>query len=417
MMNSNWRRGFLRLIASVLLASSVSTGNAGAASSTATILLDGYPLPFPAAPQIVNGHTLVPFRAIAEALQIQVEWDGATQTIRATKGNGKRHKEVYLQLDNPVAMVDGQPVPLPLSPREENGHTLVPLSFFSRQFGAQVSWDGKTRTVSIASPQEDLYTMAFYAISSFGERDFIPRFDAVAFGWSRIDAHGELTLEGRDFYWPQPAGEITPERIVQDAQAAGTAPYLMVFAADGGGELSRLLADEALRKKAVANIAALAQEKQFAGVALDFEGLGLNGDLFQVQQQYTRFVRELAEILRAQRQSVSVVVHPLNGAYRGYDYKELGEAADDVVVMAYAYEDEQQPEPLVKVDEAIRLALQQVPKEKLILGISMGSEHAQSVNSKVGLAKRYGLKGVAIWRLGLIGEPAFHQLTQSITWK
>ncbi|MDZ4938381.1 copper amine oxidase, partial [Clostridium perfringens] len=42
-----------------------------------------------------------------------------------------------------------------------------------------------------------------------------------------------------------------------------------------------------------------------------------------------------------------------------------------------------------------------VPKQKLLLGISLSSETATSVDDKLGLAKRYDLKGAAFWRLGL----------------
>lgn len=82
--------------------------------------------------------------------------------------------------------------------------------------------------------------------------------------------------------------------------------------------------------------------------------------------------------------------------------------------MAYAYEDESGPEPMNKVDEGIRLALQQVDKSKLVLGISVYSENATSVNAKIGLAKRYGLKGIAIWRLGLIGQPVWNEMSKSL---
>ncbi|MNP40049.1 hypothetical protein D3C76_1336560 [compost metagenome] len=82
--------------------------------------------------------------------------------------------------------------------------------------------------------------------------------------------------------------------------------------------------------------------------------------------------------------------------------------------MAYAYEQEKSPEPLGKVDEAILLALKEVDKDKLILGISMGSENENSINTKIGLAKRYGLKGIAIWRIGLIGQAAWSEMSTSV---
>lgn len=45
-----------------------------AAPAGVSIMLDGYPLPFPVEPAVMSGTTMVPFRAIAEALGIPVVW-------------------------------------------------------------------------------------------------------------------------------------------------------------------------------------------------------------------------------------------------------------------------------------------------------------------------------------------------------
>lgn len=66
------------------------------------------------------------------------------------------------------------------------------------------------------------------------------------------------------------------------------------------------------------------------------------------------------------------------------------------------------------MDEAIQLALKQVDKDKLILGISRGSETAASINTKIGLAKRYDLKGIALWRLGIIGPATWAEMNKTI---
>lgn len=63
------------------------------------VLVDGLTLNLEVLPVIQNGRTLVPFRAIAEAMNIQVSWDGQTRTVNATDGN----TSVRLQLDNLVA--------------------------------------------------------------------------------------------------------------------------------------------------------------------------------------------------------------------------------------------------------------------------------------------------------------------------
>ena len=325
--------------------------------------------------------------------------------------------KVVLHKNDKKAIVNGQQKPLTVPPMSKNGSIFVPLSFFSAQFGAVVSWNGASQTVSIISPIEKIYTEAFYATSSFKELSYVQKFDSVSFGWTRIDSTGNLTLNGKDFYWPEPAGSITPETIVQDSEDAGGKPYLMAVATDGKGELTKLLQDKALQKTVIEQLVSLALEKHFSGITLDFEGLGLTGDLPATQQSFTAFVQALDQKAQASNLKLTLALHPLNGSYRGYDYKMLAAYADEIIIMAYDYSYEAGPEPLTRVNEAIQLAMKEVPKSKLVLGISMGSENAQSINSKIGLAKRYSLKGIALWRLGLIGSDVMKEIQKTISLK
>ncbi|WP_148930171.1 stalk domain-containing protein [Paenibacillus methanolicus] len=400
--------------ATMLISGSQAALAAPVAKPSVSIILDGYPLSFPSEPVIVNSTNMVPFRAIAEALRISVVWDPAKKAITATKTVQGQLKKVVLQLNKKQAIVNGTAAQLTAAPINQAGSTLVPLAFFSSQFGAGVAWNGATKTVTIQSPVEDIYAMAYYAMSSFKERAYIDSLDAVSFGWSRINKEGELIFDGIDFYWPQAAGEITPERIVADAAANGTDPYFMVFGTDGSGEVTKLLSDPDLSAKAIEAIVQTAKEKGFKGVAIDFEGLGLTGDRKLAQQQFTGFIQNLQAKTKPLGLKISLALHPLNGAYHGYDYKELAKVADELVIMAYHYEDGESPEPMKRVDEGIRLALKEVKKDQLLLGISFGSENAQTVNDKIGLAKRYGLKGIALWRLGMIGDAAYQEMKQTI---
>lgn len=415
----------MKVIAKILLSSALLAGSLAAipadaakAAGKVSITLDGYPLSFPVEPTVLKGTTMVPFRAISEALGIQVVWNQKEQKITAMKQNGDgSSKQVVLTIGSKNAVVDGKNVSLAIAPQSIRNSTMIPLSFFSQQFGAGVAWDQPTQTVSITSPQKDMYTLGFYALSSFDERAFVPSFDSVAFGWSRIDPTGQFTMEGKEYKWPQAAGDVTPESIIQDADRQGTSPYLMVYSVDSSGELTKNLEDRALQEKTVSQIVEAASGKGFKGIALDLEGLGLTGDKSKAKSDYNAFVKNLSAKARAAGIKLTLVLHPLNSSYAGYDYKTLSGLADDLVIMAYAFEQEKGPEPLKQVDEAIRLALKETTKDKLILGISLGSENAGTVNDKIGLAKRYDLKGVAFWRLGLIGQPAWAKINESIEMK
>ncbi|ANF95723.1 stalk domain-containing protein [Paenibacillus bovis] len=402
------------LLCTGMMSSSALSPATHAAAPSVSITLDGYNLPFPVAPTMVKGTTMVPFRAIAEALGIPVSWNQASKTITATATSGSGSKKVVLTMNSTNATVDGQKVTLAVAPQTINNNTMIPLSFFSQQFGAAVKWDASTRTVSITSPAEDLYTLGFYAISSYDERATVPDFDTVAYGWSRITTDGKFSTSNTEFKWPQASGSDTPESIIQNTAAQGTSPYLMVYSVDGHGELTKNLENPTLQNQNIQSIIDTATTKGFKGIVLDFEGLGWSGDKAKAQSDYNAFVKNIATKAHQQGLKLTLALHPLNSSYTGYDYKTLGTLADDLIIMAYDYTDKKTPEPTDKVDNAIQLALKQVDRSKLILGISLSSEDENSVNTKIGLAKRYDLKGVAIWRLGIIGQKAMDAMHQSV---
>jgi len=111
------------------------------------ILLDGSPLTFDVPPQTVDGRTLVPLRAIFEALGAEVNWNEATQTITGTKDG----TTVVLPLGSTTPTVNGQTVIIDVPGMVQNGRTLVPLRFVAESFGVDVNWDGTNRTVTISS--------------------------------------------------------------------------------------------------------------------------------------------------------------------------------------------------------------------------------------------------------------------------
>ncbi|MOA13479.1 Spore germination protein YaaH [compost metagenome] len=194
----------------------------------------------------------------------------------------------------------------------------------------------------------------------------------------------------------------------------------MVYSGDIKGELTKIIEDSSYRDKAITDMVTAAQDNHFEGILLDFEGLGLTTDKELTRSSFTTFVKEVHTAAAAAGLKLSLALHPLNSSYQGYDYKALGEIADELIIMAYDYQITQliqQPEPVDKVNEAIQLALQYTDKDKLILGINVYNENAKSVSTLIGLAKRYDLKGIALWRLGLISGDEWDSMQQSIEFK
>lgn len=110
-----------------------------------SIIMNGEELLMDQPPVIINGRTLVPFRAIFEAFGTQVSWDGETKTASAEKDG----MSIKLVVNSNKAFVNNEEKELDVAPFALNGRTLVPVRFISETLGAKVSWDGENRMVNI----------------------------------------------------------------------------------------------------------------------------------------------------------------------------------------------------------------------------------------------------------------------------
>lgn len=136
---------FVALVA--LLLPLAELGEVSAQVQPIRITLNGQPLATDVAPVIRNGRTLVPFRAIFEALGARVTWDEATNAVAGYRGR----QAIVLELGSNTAWVNGPPVTLEVAPQAVNGRTMVPLRFVAERLGAQVEWVDATRTVAISA--------------------------------------------------------------------------------------------------------------------------------------------------------------------------------------------------------------------------------------------------------------------------
>jgi hypothetical protein len=65
--------------------------------------------------------------------------------------------EISLQIDNETAYVNGVSTQLDSPPIIINGRTMVPIRFITESMGAEVGWDGQTKTVTISQETPDIY--------------------------------------------------------------------------------------------------------------------------------------------------------------------------------------------------------------------------------------------------------------------
>lgn len=132
------------LVIMIMLVSAMSF-SAFADGGEVSVYLNGSKIEFDVPPQIINGRTMVPMRAIFEALGAEVEWDSATKTA-----SGKKMGIIVeIIIDNTIMRKNFCDIPLDTPAQLVSGRTLVPVRAVSESFGVEVGWDGATKTVTL----------------------------------------------------------------------------------------------------------------------------------------------------------------------------------------------------------------------------------------------------------------------------
>jgi len=97
------------------------------------------------APYEIGGVTMVPLRALSEALDAEVQWDGETRGITITMDG----IDIKLTVDSAEAFVNGKKKALMRAPELANDTTMIPLRFVSENFGADVAYYPEDRRISV----------------------------------------------------------------------------------------------------------------------------------------------------------------------------------------------------------------------------------------------------------------------------
>ncbi|HHY92362.1 MAG TPA: copper amine oxidase [Firmicutes bacterium] len=457
------RLGFL-LLNIILVFAAIGPGTADAAAPI-RVLLNGRPLAFDVPPVVEGGRTLVPFRAIGEALGVNVYWDNTRRVVHAERGG----RVVELAIGARTAQVAGQAVALDAPAVVRQNRTLVPLRFFSQAFGATVGWNNATRTVTIETGPTPAYILGYYFSRSYP--DFMANYrelSGMAPKWYTLDENGRLTGQAAQRGISVPEGYQEPLAV---AAQAGVETYALVFE-NTPDKLHQVLSDPVRGNQLIADITALLAQEGFSGVNIDFE---------LVREEdgpaLTAFIQRLGTAVHAQgrKLALSLPARTENGWHRAYDYAALGRAADQVAIMAY----DKSPgaagpqTPLPWVREVVDYTLKRIPARKVLLGLGLygydwspagrrtilfahngldayvaylddilaryrpqvqwdetaalphftytdeqGQAHTvwyenkASLEAKLDLVREKGLAGVAVWRLGYT-TPEFYQLLRS----
>ncbi len=139
-----------KIIAAVLLVSSafMSMGTGVIADDAIRVLVNGNELDCAeVAPFIESDCTLVPMRAIFEALGASVDWDEETRTIISY--DPANDISIAMQIDSNTMFIGETPISLEAPARIVGESTVVPVRAVSEGMKSTVDWDGDTRTVSV----------------------------------------------------------------------------------------------------------------------------------------------------------------------------------------------------------------------------------------------------------------------------
>lgn len=96
-------------------------------------------------PYIKNERTMVPMRAIFEALGAEVTWDDESKTAIGVKDG----VEVKITIGENVIYKNGEAIEIDAAAELKSESTMVPVRAISEAFGCGVEWDDKTKAVEI----------------------------------------------------------------------------------------------------------------------------------------------------------------------------------------------------------------------------------------------------------------------------
>lgn len=110
------------------------------------VTVNGKYINFENKPMLMNGTTYLPARFFCEAFAAEVEWIPLTQTVIINHyGN-----EIFFDIGDETAYLNGEPVNIGGSARLINGVTYLPVRFTAESLGGRVLWNENYYTVEIS---------------------------------------------------------------------------------------------------------------------------------------------------------------------------------------------------------------------------------------------------------------------------
>lgn len=114
-----------------------------------TLKINGEQIITDTSPEIKNGRTFIPMRAMFEAIGIEVNWNDETKTVTAI--NNKDNSKMELTIGKDTATINGNTIKLDHAPYISNGRSMVPVRFIGENFNYTVNWDENIKQVILTN--------------------------------------------------------------------------------------------------------------------------------------------------------------------------------------------------------------------------------------------------------------------------
>jgi len=140
----------ISIIMAIAISVSLLANNIAFADNNIKVTLNGNQIQFDEPPTIRNDRTLVPIRAIFEAMGMMVSWDKVTKKILALGDDWA----ISMQIDSKTIAYGSSEsssklMMMDVAPCIINDRTFVPVRYIAEVTGYDVNWDGANKTVVI----------------------------------------------------------------------------------------------------------------------------------------------------------------------------------------------------------------------------------------------------------------------------
>lgn len=122
------------------------------------LTVDGEAQQMDVAPDTLNQRTMLPIRAVAEAVGAKVDYDAVNQAVIIV---GPYGDEIQCPIGSSSMSVNAELCSLDAPSYAKNGRTYLPVRAVAEALNLDVAWDQETSTVTISAPYQTARVLAW----------------------------------------------------------------------------------------------------------------------------------------------------------------------------------------------------------------------------------------------------------------